>query len=354
MPSIPSPLEQQSGWPWEGKADHPAGGDSNLKSQQASTKQCPRITVITPSFNQGQYLEETIRSVLLQGYPNLEYIVVDGGSNDCSGEILDRYADCITHVIREKDDGQSDAICKGLNIATGEIFNWINSDDRLEPGTLWELAKRFPRSADMYAFEVCVEDANGNPPVDSNHRMYNRNLTALAMLRCDRYSFSQPGLWFRVDALSACGGIDRSLNYGFDWDLIVRYLADHPRVIYSQSTGAMFRLHDQSKTIVETNKFDAADNKFKRENIRIRDKLERSLTPRLAAASRMGRRREPWNQHLIEILDDFEASPTTSSVKIILDAMKDPTARLSPRTFGSIARLMSRYVRRMPKPNASA
>ncbi|MFG0289782.1 MAG: glycosyltransferase family 2 protein [Rhodopirellula sp. JB044] len=349
--AIPAPLQTKSGWPWEGTTNQPNGTlDSNTRSP-ANFEKFPPITVITPSYNQGDFLEETIRSVLMQGYPNLEYIVVDGGSTDKSGSILNYYASHITHVICEKDEGQSDAICKGLRLATGEIFNWINSDDRLEPGALHEIAAKFRPSADLYAFDVCVEDANGKPPTDSAVRMVNRNLSAKAMLRCDRYSFSQPGLWFRMSALNSCGGIDRNLHYGFDWDLIVRYLAEHPKVIYSSSLGAMFRLHDQSKTVVETSKDVESENKFKLENLRIREKLERQLSRNLAQASRLGRKREPWNQHMIEVLDDFETPPMKSAWHLMVQAAKDPGARISLRTLGSIARLLSRYVRRMPKPN---
>jgi hypothetical protein len=111
----------------------------------------------------------------------------------------------------------------------------------------------------------------------------------------------------------------------------------------------MFRLHDQSKTMMESAKVDEAENRFKQENDRIRDKLERTLSPRLAAASRLGRRREPWNQHLIEILDDFDRSPVAAACEIVAEAMKEPSTRCSARTFGSIARLLSRYVRRMPQ-----
>jgi glycosyltransferase involved in cell wall biosynthesis len=343
---IPQPIARRTGWPW-GAADSVAVRPQ--ADSQAGPRSWPRITVVTPSFNQGQFLEETIRSVLLQNYPNLEYIVVDGGSTDQSIEVMRHYQNCITHLISEPDQGQSDAICKGIHLATGELLNWINSDDRLEPGTLWELATQFRSTSDLYAFEVTVEDANGRPPAYSDTRMFNRNLSAMAMLRCDRYSFSQPGLWFRMEALYQCGGIDRTLNYGFDWDLIVRYLSKHPRVQYSSSTGAMFRLHDQSKTMMESAKVDEAENRFKQENDRIRDKLERTLSPRLAAASRLGRRREPWNQHLIEILDDFDRSPVAAACEIVAEAMKEPSTRCSARTFGSIARLLSRYVRRMPQ-----
>lgn len=344
---IPAPIHQRRGWPW----DAASGAAAPITQSDAASQKLPRITVVTPSFNQGEFLEETIRSVLLQDYPNLEYIVVDGNSTDRSGEVLDRYAGSISHVIREPDDGQSDAICKGLDLATGELFNWINSDDRLAPGTLWELARRFHAANDLYAFNVTVEDADGEPLAGKDATMTNQNLSAIAMLRCDRYSFSQPGLWFRMDSLRSCGGIDRELNYGFDWDLIVRYLSEHPRVQYSRSIGAMFRLHNQSKTMVETSKANAMENRFQQENRRIREKLEGSLTSRFVRASRLGRQREPWNQHLIEVLDDFDRSPFVAACGILGEIVKEPRIKASRRALGSIARLLSRYVRRMPPRN---
>jgi len=304
---------------------------------------CPRITVVTPSFNQGQFLEETILSVLNQNYPNLQYIVVDGNSTDQSADILDRYADQISIVVREPDDGQSDAIGKGLALADGEWFNWINSDDLLTPGTLSELGRKAKPSIDLYTFDVSVF---GTGTV--GYTMNNRNLSAKAMLRCDRYSFSQPGLWFRTRFVHDCGGIDRSLNYGFDWDLLVRYLAAHPSVYYSKSVGAGFRLHDQSKTVLEYGKEDEQENRFLRESIIIRDKLESLLRPKLANASRLGRLREPWNDYLVESLDRVDASPIGTACKILKKSMQSPHVRLSPRTFGSVARLLSRYVR--PRP----
>ena len=101
----------------------------------------PRISIVTPSYNQGAFIEETIHSVLLQNYPNLEYIVMDAGSTDNTVEVIRRYADRITYWESEKDRGQSHAINKGIARSTGQIFNWINSDDLLMPGALWSVAQ---------------------------------------------------------------------------------------------------------------------------------------------------------------------------------------------------------------------
>ena len=300
---------------------------------------CPRISVVTPSFNQGDFLEQTIRSVLLQDYPNLQYIVVDGGSTDRSREILEKYRDKISHIICEPDEGQSDAICKGLQLVDGEFFNWINSDDILMPGTLKELAHQCMADTDLYTFSVSVFGDD----IDA-YTMLNDNLSAKAILRDDRYSFSQPGLWFRTRQLRKCGGIDASLNYGFDWDLLIRYLSGYPQVAYSPTIGAGFRLHHESKTAVEAAKEDEA-NRFRQEADRIRDKLEQQLPKQLVRASRLGRARGPWNEHLIQVLDDVDQSPAVAAVRITKLVLQQPRVRCSRRTLGAIARLLSRYVR---------
>jgi len=322
------------GWPWITTG---LSGSSDVASTSAGL---PRITVITPSYNQGDFLEETIRSVLLQGYPNLQYIVVDGGSTDRSSEILDKYAPCINHVIREKDRGQSDAICKGLDLADGKWVNWINSDDLLLPGSLFQLGCHDRETIDLFTFRVVAWGEDTKP-----YTMLNHNLTASAMLRADQYSFSQPGLWFRTVKVRQCGGIDRDFNYGFDWDLIIRYLSQNPRVHYSPIEGAMFRLHGESKTVLETQKASLSENRFWQESQAIRGKLENLLPAPQRNASQLGREREPWNRFLVEVLDDFDRSPLAASITILFAAIKKPRVRCSTRTAGSILRLLSRYVR---------
>src|SRR5687767_11527952 len=110
---------------------------------------CPRITIVTPSFQQASYLEQTIDSVLSQGYPNLEYAVVDGGSTDGSVEIIKRYQKHLAYWVSEKDRGQTHAINKGMARATGEIRAYINSDDYYLPGTLQRVADAFQRDSGL-------------------------------------------------------------------------------------------------------------------------------------------------------------------------------------------------------------
>lgn len=210
----------------------------------------PRITVVTPSYNQAAFLESTIRSVLEQGYPMLDYHVIDGGSNDGSVEILRHYAPWLTSWVSERDRGQVDAILKGLARADGEWFNWINSDDLLAPRALWEVAR--VRDADL--FGGCTQNF-------SEHQLdrlrTSRALTARNLVRLpieSRTRWHQPGIWYRTAALRETG-IDATLHYRFDLDLLIRYTQRFPRVQYSDRTLAWFRLHGASKSLADAERF---------------------------------------------------------------------------------------------------
>src|SRR5258706_15191827 len=127
----------------------------------------PRITIVTPSYNQAQYVDATIRSVLEQGYPNLEYIVVDGASTDGSAEVIRRHADRLAWWVSEKDGGQSAALAKGFARATGDVLAWLNSDDLYLPGTLATVARVFPPEPDVgfiYGSRVVIDPGGATLP----------------------------------------------------------------------------------------------------------------------------------------------------------------------------------------------
>ncbi|MDO8303698.1 MAG: glycosyltransferase, partial [Sedimentisphaerales bacterium] len=128
LKELPAAPAGKTGWPWT--VESPAPALSQITN-------CPRICIVTPSFNQGEFLEETIRSVLLQGYLNLEYIIMDGGSTDNSVEIIKKYSPWLAYWTSQKDNGQADAIYRGFEKASAEYIGWVNSDDMLLPDALF-------------------------------------------------------------------------------------------------------------------------------------------------------------------------------------------------------------------------
>ena len=132
LKDLPLPPPEKLEWPWTEQSEP-------LSERIPDNSEWPRISIVTPSYNQGQFIEETIRSVLLQGYPNLEYIIIDGGSTDNSVEIIRKYEPWLTYWVSQPDKGQTDAIQKGFNLSTGVVWNWLNSDDLLEPNALQQM-----------------------------------------------------------------------------------------------------------------------------------------------------------------------------------------------------------------------
>ncbi|MFN0084286.1 MAG: glycosyltransferase family 2 protein [Blastocatellia bacterium] len=204
----------------------------------------PKISIITPSFNQARFLERTICSVLDQGYPNLEHIVIDGGSTDGSVEILRRYADRLAYWVSEPDGGQSHALNKGFARATGEIFGWLNSDDVYCPGALAQAGRRFAedRALDLFYGGLYLIDAE------------DRLLDAHWAGPCNpRYTLHvgldihQQALFWRRELMDRVGGIDETMNFSMDVDLIMRLLL-HGRAARTRDYLGMFRVHDEAKT----------------------------------------------------------------------------------------------------------
>lgn len=238
LSELPAAAADKFGWPWTEES-------SRLPDFMPDGSPWPRISIVTPSYNQGQYIEETIRSVLLQGYPNLEYIVMDGGSTDGSVEIIKEYGRWLDFWISEKDDGQADAINKGLERATGQIANWLNSDDLLYIGALKRVAKAHvsDKTAALYNGSALRIDSEGT---------YGTPYTARHLLVEDvfegRVSLPQPAIFFRRDDWLKHGKLKRHLYYAIDTDLFLSCIvAGHSRVI-SGAPLALMRIHEAAKT----------------------------------------------------------------------------------------------------------
>jgi glycosyltransferase involved in cell wall biosynthesis len=211
----------------------------------------PRISIIVPSYNQGRYIEQTILSIINQGYPGYELIIIDGGSTDNTIEVIQKYESKIAYWVSEKDNGQADAINKGLAKVTGEIFNWVNSDDFLEPGSLQLIGEYFlnnPGKNVLCGFTRCFYDEDGS--TSHVYRMGIKKTAAETMLNV---VMNQPGTFYRVDIVMALGGINSSLRYVFDDELWFRFLGKYgvDTIGTTEKLLAQFRLHKNSKSVFE-------------------------------------------------------------------------------------------------------
>lgn len=216
----------------------------------------PKITVITPSFNQGQYIEETILSVINQDYPNLEYIIMDGGSTDNTVEIIKKYQDKIHYWVSEKDKGQSNAINKGLQKATGEIINWINSDDQLQPGALSAIVRHFIANPDAIIVHGRIEYFGET----SNYYSTNLPTKDLETRYVSHICMPQPAAFFRKKLIEEQGYLDESLHFSMDTDLYMR-AGLHYTLVQTEDVIARFRLHGNSKSVSAFSKTFLSDNK---------------------------------------------------------------------------------------------
>jgi len=210
----------------------------------------PKITIVTPSFQQGQFLETTMLSVLNQSFSSLEYMVIDGGSDDGSADIIRRYADKLAYWCSESDDGQTAAINKGFRRATGQIVGWVNSDDILLEGSLEKIAAAFedPNVQAVCGWVVSI-DENGTP---ISRRVYPQPTIEVLL---GRSLLPQPTVFWRRDLFRQVGFLDESFHVCMDLDFWVR-LAEQgvvPKLIPSFIAG--FRRHDQQKTDVRSEKW---------------------------------------------------------------------------------------------------
>ena len=187
----------------------------------------PRISLVTPSFGQASFLEKTIRSVLLQQYPNLQYIIIDGGSKDGSEEIIKRYSPWLDYWVSESDEGQTDAINKGLRQADGEILGWLNSDDILLPDALFSIAKGFREMPEALAVV-----GRGHKVDVYGHRVSSpwpeRIIKDTLLAWMEGGNFMQPGCFFSRYAWELCGPLNTQREYCMDLELWLRIAEKGP------------------------------------------------------------------------------------------------------------------------------
>lgn len=207
----------------------------------------PLVSIVTPGRNQGAFLEATLRSVLEQDYPRIEYVVIDGASTDASAEIIRRYAPRLSAWVSEPDAGQSDAINKGWRLCTGEIFAWLNSDDLLLPGAVAQAVSVLEANPDValvYGDTRFIDPADtpiGTPPIRKDFEFERFVMEA-------ENPIAQPSAFIRRSALDEVGLLDDTLHYFMDWDLWLRIGSRH-RVLHVPEVWSSYRLHPESKTI---------------------------------------------------------------------------------------------------------
>lgn len=212
----------------------------------------PKVSIITPSYNQGQFIEETIRSILLQGYPNLEYIIIDGGSTDNTLDVIKKYEPWISYWVSEPDKGQSDAINKGIEKCTGEIFNWICSDDFLEADALRTVAEDLINPGKNVFCGVARLLYGDN----SNYA------TTPLLSSVEEMIFSaqicQPATFFKFDVIGKLGPTNSFLHYCMDAEWWVKYLITHGKQGVAQSGDVLvnYRYHEASKTVSQSKFFE--------------------------------------------------------------------------------------------------
>lgn len=208
----------------------------------------PKISIITPSLNQGRFIERAIQSVLGQNYPNLEYIVIDGGSTDETLTILTRYQAHLRWV-SEADDGQAHAINKGFRAASGEILGWLNADDELLPGTLHTVTTYFrhhPEAMLVYGDAEAIDEAGQGYGRRGNVRASTFN----ELVQLGDF-IVQPATFWRVQVVEELGGLDEALIYCLDYEYWLR-IASKYALHYLPTMLARERLHPQAKSIAVT------------------------------------------------------------------------------------------------------
>jgi len=239
----------KKGWPWTEESTF-------LSSKKPEGDNWPKITIVTPSYNQGHFIEETIRSILLQNYPNLEYIIIDGGSSDNTIDIIKKYDPWISFWVSERDSGQSDAINRGFLKSTGVYGNWINSDDLLERNALWTIAKRISNieTKEIFIGDYKIIDIQSKVirEARSNIRQLEELVDIERHWRNGRFNqIGQQATFFPIDFFKSIGMLNIHNHYTMDYELWGRFLLKNAVLTPIHSTLGVFRTYSGQKISFE-------------------------------------------------------------------------------------------------------
>ena len=233
---LPPPGSKKKGWPWAKERTPLAiSSDSPL----------PKVSIVTPSYNQANFLEETIRSVLLQNYPNLEYIIIDGGSNDGSVNIIRKYEPWLSYWKSEPDRGQSQAINQGWAMSTGNILAYLNSDDTYEPKAVQKVInflREHPHVDTVYG------DCNKIDEVSKVTGMCSGMPFDLKAIACGQWYIPQPSVFIRSQVIKSIGNLAENLHLVMDWMLWLHIALAGFKIVYLPQTLANFRVYKLTKT----------------------------------------------------------------------------------------------------------
>jgi glycosyltransferase involved in cell wall biosynthesis len=243
LAELPSAPAGKTGWPWTEES-------SRLTDTGAKGPPWPRISVITPSFNRGEFLEETVRSILLQGYPDLEYLVLDGGSTDNSFKIIKKYSPWINYWVSQPDSGQSDAINRGLKQASGDYATWINSDDMLCRNAIVDHALQNGFAPNTVYVGICLYiDASGTIRFSHQGRVNSfDDLVRIGPVWRSSGHIVQPEVLFPRELALAVGGLDAANYFTMDYDLWGKFFLAGATFQYTDIPFGMFREHPDQKT----------------------------------------------------------------------------------------------------------
>ena len=261
---LPPPPSDKNGWPWSEE-------NQSISIETLDISTYPKISIITPNYNYGHFLEETIRSILLQGYPNLEYIVIDGGSNDNSVEIIKKYEKWVNYWVSEKDKGQVNAINKGLKKCTGEIFNWINSDDQLMPGALYIIASLYQKNQqpDIVAGSGMGVDAQSRRILSEVQPKVIKTAWDLIKYGQVKLGISQSNAFLKRALIPNIVSLREDFDYCFDWILYLECLLNLGNKFKMVTTSfpiSRCLVHAEAKTVKSGYLFTEEGNRFLEEN----------------------------------------------------------------------------------------